>query len=255
MKRHHSAPVPLKHHASMRLQHRRGEKMPATPPSPAWLDVLKLVVDVLRILVWPALVVGAFIVFKGPILSIANELPLKFSAATKVGVGSLVLEIQQQARAAGNPQLALRIGKLSPEAIRHLMQMGESHMILVGSGKDPQGNPTFVYPEEKRVRAARELAANGLVEFKEDIDAFFKWIESDRFRRTSPYGRSDSRDFVPTSPLSPAEELRLKDQYYKLNDLGRKAWQAVLDAVLEQLRTPEEKGSLQSADSPTAGQE
>lgn len=228
--------------------------MSTSPPSPAWLDVLKLVVDVLRILIWPALVVGAFVVFKQPVLSIANELPLKFSAATKVGVGSLVLEIQQQARASGNPQLASRIGKLSPEAIRHLMEMGQSHMILIGSGKDPDGNTTYFYPEENRVQAARELAANGLVEFKEDIDGFFKWIKSDRFRRTSPYGRSDSRSFAPTSPLTPTEELRLKEQYYKLNDLGKKAWQAVLEAVLEQLRAPVEKDAPRSADLPTSGQ-
>jgi hypothetical protein len=38
--------------------------------------------------------------------------------------------------------------------------------------------------------------------------------------------------------LTDSERERLREQHYVLNDLGRKAWDAVLRAVLEQLRAP-----------------
>lgn len=215
-------------------------KAPGTEsPSSVWFESIKLAVDAVRILIWPAIVVGAFYIFEKPILTIANELPEKFSAATKVGVGSLVLEIEQQAREAGNPQLAARIGKLSPEAIRHLMEMGESHIMLVGIGSY---TTEYSLPDDKRLRAIRQLAANGLVEFKEDFDPFLQWIRSSKFRRVS-----SSNNFVPTSPLTTAEKQRLAEQEYVLNDLGKKAWQAILDAVLQQLREPKIDGSSSSA--------
>jgi len=202
------------------------------PVATSWVEGFRLLVELVRTLVWPAILIGAFIAFRQPIQTIAEELPLKFSAATKVSVGSLVLEIQQQAKATGNPQIAMLLGKLAPEAIKLLLETGRNPMGLVGKGP----SDTFSIPDEKNLKVIKELQAHGLVDSAEDIDGFLAWVYGGRFHFQPNRSDLGHQTFQPTTPLLPPETDRLNRQSYKLNSLGKMAWQAVLDAVLEQLR-------------------
>lgn len=203
------------------------------------LETLKLLVELIKVLAWPAIFVGAFLMFRQPIEAIMEDLPLKFSEATKVGVGALTLEIQQQAKAAGNPQLAMRLGKLSPEAIKLLIEMGEKRVILIGDYKNNgRGDDKFTIPIAEQLKVIRELEKNGLIDYEEDLDGFFTWIQSPLFEVVSTKWDYKVQSFKPVRPLLPEELERLKKQSYYLNALGKKAWQAVLNAVLEQLRKP-----------------
>lgn len=219
------------------------------------IEGLKVIVELLRVLAWPTIVVAAFLVFRQPIESIVDDLPVKFSAATKVGVGALTLEIQQQAKAAGSPQLAMRLGKLSPESIKLLIAMGESRMMMIGTtgSANPDGQNAFFMPDEATLRAIRELAKNGLIDYAEDLDTFLAWIGSPLFRFETSRWQSDDRRFYATRPLSPTELARVKNQSYILNALGKKAWQTVLDAVLEQLRAPTPSTARQKSLGETTG--
>lgn len=216
--------------------------MPSNTHSTA-LETIKVFVELVKVLVWPTIVVGAFLMFRQPIEAIVEDLPLKFSEATKVGVGALTLEIQQQAKATGNPQLAMRLGKLSPEAIKLLIEMGESRMILVGEYTNNEaGNDKFNIPNVEKLKVIRELEKNGLIDYEEDINIFFTWIQSPLFQFVPTPWEAEAQSFMPTRPLSPSELVRLKKQSYRLNTLGKKAWQTVLHAVLEQLRIPTQGG-------------
>lgn len=154
-------------------------------------------------------------------------------------MGALTLEIQQQARATGNPQLAMRLGKLSPEAIKLLIEIGENRVLLVGEFiNNREGKDKFNIPIVDKLKVVRELESNGLIDYEEDLDSFFTWIQSPLFEVLSSQWDYKVQSFKSVRPLLPAELERLKKQSYRLNKLGKKAWQTVLYAVLEQLRIP-----------------
>jgi hypothetical protein len=197
------------------------------------LEIYRITVELVRGIAWPLLVLGILWTYRDTIRTIAIEVPKKFSAATKVAVGSLTLEIQEQARVFGSSDLATRLGKLSPEAVTELIKTGRSRMTLIGESKSSQdGRKSYFIDKDARIRAIQELAANGLLEVGEDLDRFLSWIHSERFERLSTQG---IQEFRPVSPLSPDEERRLRDQYFRLNELGVKAWDAINEAILQQL--------------------
>jgi hypothetical protein len=204
----------------------------AAPPTttPTWLQFIKTVIEFVQIIIWPCLVVAFVVVFRGPIDEIATALPRKVEAATKVGVGTLTLEIQEQAKSTGNVELAKRLGRLSPEAIKRLIELGPSWMRVIGSSREPIGE-RYYFSALRQLRVISELKDNNLLEFGEDWDEFMAWIYSGRFRVEGDL-------LVPNQPLSEKDISRLQEQYYKLNKLGLEAWQAVLDAILKQLRAP-----------------
>jgi hypothetical protein len=102
------------------------------------LEIYKTTVALVSAIVWPVLLGVVLLVLRKPLRDILSELPAKLSAATKLGVGSLSLEIQHQAHAFGNPELARRLDRLSPEGIRRLIEMGQSRIIVVGADEKRQ---------------------------------------------------------------------------------------------------------------------
>ena len=200
------------------------------------LESFKVIVDLLRVIVWPIIVLGILFTFRQPIIEVADQLPGKFSAASKFGVGSLTFEIQEQARAKGNLLLAGRLRNLSPEAVRLLIELGQSTMILVSEDIYPERTGLYFFPDESRLALVRELDRSGLIEYRENLDGFLHWLRSRLFEVVRDQVRSDR--LRPTRPLAPVEKERLTEMYYRLSPLGREAWNTVLNAVLEQLRGP-----------------
>jgi hypothetical protein len=122
--------------------------------------------------------------------------------------------------------------------------MGESRVILVGTNERPDGADYFL-PDEDHLRVIRELQRNGLVTLGENLDEFLPWIKDGPF--VPVYRLEGLRHFRASRALTGTEENRLRKQYYALNELGHKAWDAVLRAILEQLRAP---ASTPVSDSP-----
>lgn len=210
------------------------------------LEYLKLSVELVKVLVWPAIVIVAFLMFRQPIEAIIEDMPLKFTEATKVGVGALTFEIQQQAKATGSVELAMRLGKLSPEAIKLLIKTGTNKILLVGEYKGNNGgiNDKFTLPTEEELKVLRELEKNGLVDYEENLTIFFSWLQSPLFEVVHSKWDNERISFKPVRTLSPEELDRLKKESYHLSKQGIKAWQAVLNAIFKQLQIPTQSNAI-----------
>jgi hypothetical protein len=222
------------------------EEMMENENRPVWLQTIKVFIEFLKVIVWPLLVLSIFLTFRSPITEIANELPEKFFAATKLEMGSLTLEIQQQAKAAGNPELARSLGGLSPNAIRLLIELGPHYYIWIGTYDrlTSDGRQEYTMNLEK-IDTIRELLNHKLIEFNEGMDQFLSWTQSSRFQVRDEGSR---RFFIPTTPLTPTEEKRLTKQSYHLSRLGERAYHTVLNAVFEDLRAPANNVSSRNKD-------
>lgn len=193
-------------------------------------ETIKLVTG----LAWPLFAIGVLLAYKEPVGQAIAATAKKFEAANKVAIGGLQLEIEEQARNAGNPELARRLAGLTPDAVRELLEVGRSKTILVG--RPAEGSPIeYSIPGPSKMLVVRELEAKGLVRFAEDIDQFLKWIRSDLFE---PHERPDDDRFAfrPKRALTQSEMERLTRQSYSLTDLGKAAWETVIVAVNEELR-------------------
>lgn len=207
-----------------------------------WLDLLTAITSFLKVTLWPGLVVIFFLSYLEPIDRLLNQLPEKFSDATKVGFGGLYLEIGKQAAAEGNPELAERLGALSPEAIRQLLEIGRSNHIFAHSPSRGDGETYYAVPNKKVRTALRELSDASLISFRENLDDFMRWFDSDTFESVDARV-SDFDEYRATRPLSDGERERLKRQSYALTSSGKQAWEIILEAILLQ---------LEQADQPTA---
>jgi hypothetical protein len=102
-------------------------------------------------------------------------LPNKFSETTRVSVGSLSFEIQESARAAGNPELADMINGLSAQAIALLLQIDTTKAGFIHYNPD---RPVYYLPEQQEWNAMQELESKDLVEFKEPVKPFRDFVDS-----------------------------------------------------------------------------
>jgi hypothetical protein len=106
--------------------------------------------------------------------------------------------------------------------------------MMVGARTPRDGvEQTYFFPDSQRLAILRELAPNGLLAFGEDLDAFVAWFNTGPFQ----FIKTGGSEFRVSRPLSQSEDDRLRKQYYALNPIGQKAWEAVLQAILQQLRT------------------
>jgi hypothetical protein len=203
------------------------------------LEWARTIVDLLKILAWPLLVLYFFFVVEAPLLEIFRQLPNKFSQATKVTVGSLSLEIQEKAIKSGNPALAERLGKLSAQAIEQLIRTDKTgKIVLVGLGDRRRGENAYTLPPRSALNALLELEARGLIEFREDLGAFLEFFQKLPLKRETE-SVSDRDRFLVVGPITSQQREQLDSQVYFLTDLGHQAYEAVVDAIADQLAASE----------------
>jgi hypothetical protein len=125
---------------------------------------LQAAVDIVKGLTWPVVIVFVIIFFFGPVSKIAHLLPDKLRDANKISAGGLSLEIQRAASQAGNPRLAERIGGLSENALRFLLNASSGRRGLIGTGTSGSGERRFYLPSSSEMAAIEELASKQLFE-------------------------------------------------------------------------------------------
>jgi hypothetical protein len=196
-------------------------------------DWVEAIVNLTKTLIWPLLIVVVLLMYHDPIKEIVKLIPSKIRDSQKLGIGSLLIEMQETAFKGGNEELANIFGALSPEAIRRLIELGKSNRILVIETQR-QGNNAYIVPTPHLLRIEFELMRNGLIEFKEDFDKFQKWIKSDLFQIIE----ADSFYITirPVSHLSKDDSARIINQSYKLTKIGSEAWEAVLNSIYADLK-------------------
>ena len=103
-----------------------------------------VVLDYIKVLIWPVLIVGILVAYRPPIGEMLESFAEKIQAASKLEFGSFAMEVREQASALGGHELADEIGELSGEAIRKLMQIAPGYAV-----------PDHVLPDLQRAHAAR----------------------------------------------------------------------------------------------------
>lgn len=122
-------------------------------------DYYEATISLIKAVIWPAVILFFFLVFRGPITDTVEELPNLFSKTTLITVGSVTIEVDQRLLANANPKLRDSLSKLSAGAIRLLVKYG-------GGGTYTNSSyPKFAQEEP----VLRELAEAGLIEFKKGI--------------------------------------------------------------------------------------
>jgi hypothetical protein len=207
-------------------------------PGDAMIDLLKLALEYLRVLSWPLLIVGLLAVYRPPIKRIVASLASKLEAADSLSIGSFKLEVQRRVSDLGSPELALKIGQLSFDAVEALMRTprsGTMSLVFVNDYGAPQGLPNeYGIPLQPELDGLRELEQKKLIVFPEPLDGFLSFLSSTGERKEkNPTVEADDRTWY----ASDSEELqkRCGEMSYGLTESGVKAVDAISKAVAAQL--------------------
>lgn len=184
--------------------------------------------ELIKALVWPALVAVLIIIYHDSVGKLLSALQDRFSQANKVSLGKLSFEISEKAREVGSADLAERIGALSPHSIELLLQSHQtSTQMLVGRGLN---EAVVTLPRAGELHALEELESKNLIVFNEPLIDFEKFFASLNKKTVRGIGERDSFELLDT--LNKEQRGRLENQGYKLTQSGLLAVEAVMKAVV-----------------------
>jgi hypothetical protein len=124
--------------------------------------------DVAKALAWPIVALVALVAVGGPVRTLLFRAGDVLGASSKVSVGSFSLEVQKAAAKAGDPELGELIRGLGSEAIKLLLNTGESQ--VTSRGMFP---PEGIFPGS----AVEDLHRAGLLEFeKKNVGELQYWL-------------------------------------------------------------------------------
>ena len=165
-----------------------------------------------------------------------NNKVCKFSEATKVTVGSLSIEIQAKALEYGNNELADKLKNITPEAIDKLIHVPKiGDQILIGTGNDSKNRQFFTLCNDNELKTLYELESKGLIVFREPLAGFMSFFFSLPIKKDESI-QADFPSFKIKGEISELDLVRLRNQGYSLTSLGRKAVDAILAAIVEELK-------------------
>jgi hypothetical protein len=200
----------------------------------------KLVLDYVRALAWPLVLLILLAVYRPPLGRMAQSVAAKIESADKLSVGSFSVEVAEQARAVGNASLATSIGSLSTLAVEELMRTPRDGVMILVSTSSSEARLEFGLPSEERYAALTELVEKGFLSWRLAPTTFDRLVE--RVLTPSPTSRNQRgeqrRWLVPMGALSSADSSSIARQGYELTDTGRKAAEAITLAVAAQLKAP-----------------
>lgn len=186
------------------------------------------ITQLVKALAWPVLILYVFLRFQGPLSETVDLLPDTLRHASKISAGGLTLEIEQKAQEKGN-DIANALRGLSTEARKLLLQVGDSYWHKWG--KDTHGD--MVTYTASRTKALRELTQRKLMDYRpESHDTFDAWVRTLGPISTFESGGEPAERLTPSRPLSSDEEKRLQDQQFYLSPLGKKAYNVILEVVV-----------------------
>jgi hypothetical protein len=207
------------------------------------VEAIRGIFALLKALLWPSLVLLAGWCLYSPALKLIAELTAKIHEATSVQMGGLSLAVQQRAQAEGRFELAEKMGSLSREAVRMLLQAGELITTVRTSGQETTttrhvrsicgtSSEGVKLPTAGEFEALRELERKGLVRFEPQSSAAFE-----AFLRTAP--------FSPPWPASDADGYsaprdlmaKCEREKYQLTKTGEEAVTVIIDVIAEELGT------------------
>jgi hypothetical protein len=195
-----------------------------------------LVLDYMKVLLWPLIVVGILLVYRPPIGQIFQSLSSKLEKADSVAIGSFQLEVKRTARDLGNPGLATQIGELSFNAIEALVLTPRTGSMILLSTIDRVKPIEFGLPSAPIIEGLKELETKDLIEFDIDLKDFLAEIHEQGRRIPSDSSiRAEDRQWYAFEHLSENQKNKFKNEGYRLTDKGKSAVEAISKAVAAQL--------------------
>lgn len=202
------------------------------------IKYLELAVAFINAAAWPLFAFVVLWLLSGPITTIAQKLPdmVEHADQFKVSAGAsgVALELQRAAQAAarqaGRPDLAERIGDLSPAAIAELIRQNVSSQIIVGKGVEPN---QFTFPKLDQYKPVLELEKKGLVEFGpmsfEQFNSFVKQLPLKPETQVT-----DRETYRATRALTTEEMQKLNEQHYRLTPAGQEVYKFIVDSIIKE---------------------
>lgn len=181
--------------------------------------LVDLLVKIFGLITWPVLLLITGIVFFNPIQRMADLLPSKFELSNEIGIGGLTLKIQQQAKAAGNEELAKIISGLSRGAIEALLKIGNGSHRVTGTLTDINRRKNYSIPEQ--MKYWKELEGKQLLKATEDLKAFESYFKS----------LANPEKLIPIESIDKSNENRLLANSISLTENGRRAYSIILSVV------------------------
>jgi hypothetical protein len=203
-------------------------------------EIFSNIVKLVQALAWPALAFFLFIFYRDPFSRSIEQIPDLIGHASEMKLGSVSFKIEQKAQASSDTKLADALRGLSPDARRILLERGDSYM-NIWTPVDVDG--VTVYSRPKISAAFQELLDRKLVEFTGPRNS--NGMEPVSSTRKDPRdlglvlaqgaitwaGDVVHEDFKPSRALTQADLDWLKHESYRLTELGKKAFDVIVDVV------------------------
>lgn len=188
---------------------------------------IELVSKIFGLITWPVFAIAVVLLFFAPIKKMADMLPDKFANSSEISVaGVMSLKLKEEAKAAGNEELAAIIKGLSQDAIQWLLHIGSGSYRVVGSDDGSTGNvQNYTFPAYYPIW--KELESKGLLEGDEklaDFETFFHTLNP----KAGPVPNGYQ---VPASSLNDEQTKRLLGNSVRLTASGKKAYNIILTVV------------------------
>ena len=206
-------------------------------------STFEIIVDLIKAMIWPILVVLMFILFYDQIFSIIEIIPSKIRQSSRIKIGDISLEIERYAKAKGNEELAVIIQDLSKDAITTLVNLGKrGHRVIISD----DFKHTYTLPLE--LKYFKELEKKELLSANEKIKDYENYFLSLNVNKKivykENYGSSEEYDersvkhnfkyqrlFVQYDQLSAEQVKRLIDCSVKLTKKGLVAFEIIVEVI------------------------
>lgn len=196
------------------------------------MEYLRIAVDLLKALAWPALALYVLAVYREPIRRLVLIVPAKLEQTSKVSIGSLVVEMQTTLANIGDPELANELPHLSRSAYEQLLSMQNEDAVLTlvtfSGTADEHG---ILLPSSEEIEVARELTRMGLIESSEPLEEFIQFIEV-LPQSPTPY---DGGTWILRDSLSEIDYQRIVVHSCKITPRGQRLYEVLIGVILSTL--------------------
>ncbi len=122
-------------------------------PGASFYMYYKTTVELLKVVLWPALVLYLFLALRAPLVSAANQLPGIFYRTSHITIAGVTIDVDPRLQSSASPQVQQAVARLSADALRVLIITG-----------DAEHTTSSTYPDFVQYGAAlKELDQAGLI--------------------------------------------------------------------------------------------
>lgn len=192
-------------------------------------------IELIKSIAWPLLALAVFIALIYPTIQILNILPSRMS---EFSVGDLSIKVQQIAKEMNLEDLGYTIGELSPNAVEIMLNRGKGAMQLIPDVKPSAGSANeVILPSEETMDALVELESKNLLQFSVPMNEYYELLKRLGFEKVEPSNRTHGVVYKTNKALTEDEIAKLENQTYELTDLGKSAFNIIVQSVVNQLGT------------------